>query len=140
MNDPYLDYGVAIHRLTEEWLSYGKIIIAYDFDSTVFDYHKEGHEYPEIIGLLQRVRNHAHFIVFTSCDPEKYGEIGRYLRDNDIPFDTINENMPFIPFNGRKVYYNILLDDRAGLSSAYFILSQAFEMVSQLSELTQKEE
>lgn len=42
----------------------------------------------------------------------------KYLVENNIPFDAINETPDFIPFKGRKVYYNILLDDRAGLSSA----------------------
>ena len=46
-----------------------------------------------------------------------------------ISIDYINESPPYIPFTGNKVYYNILLDDRAGLRSAYEILYKAKERI-----------
>jgi molybdopterin/thiamine biosynthesis adenylyltransferase len=54
-------------------------------------------------------------------------------QENDIPFDKINENMDFIPFTGRKLYANIYLDDRAGLSAAYNILSKTLELIKLLN-------
>lgn len=128
--DPFLDTANAIQRLVNEWTEHRKIIIAYDFDDTVYDYHDRGSKYNQVIELLQQAKEYgAYFIVFTSCNEEKYDFIHEYLTSNNIPYDTINENMPFIPFNGRKVYYNILLDDRAGLASAYNTLNAALQIM-----------
>jgi len=41
----------------------------------------------------------------------------------------INDTPNFIPFHGRKIYYNILLDDRAGLSSSYNILNTVLNKI-----------
>ena len=52
-----------------------------------------------------------------------------YLRENNIPYDSINEDPAFIKIPGKKVYYNILLDDRAGLPSAYKALKNAAKVI-----------
>ena len=39
--------------------------------------------------------------------------------ENYIPFDAINENPPFFKSKSRKIYYNELLDDRAGLRESF---------------------
>lgn len=102
-----------------------KLIIAYDFDNTVYDYHKKGHTYDDVVALLRKAKQFGcYLIVFTSAEKERYPDIKKYLRDNNIPYDSINENCPDTSnFKGRKIYYNILLDDRAGLISAYRILN-----------------
>ena len=56
-------------------------------------------------------------IVFTANDDEDF--VKKYCNENKIPFDAINENPPFFKFKSRKIYYNILVDDRAGLREAY---------------------
>lgn len=124
--DYFLDDNNTINRLVEEWNFHGRLIIAYDFDNTVYDYNKIGLKFDNVVSLLRKCRDvGAYFIVFTACDENKYDFIEKYLNENDIPFDKINENLDFISFKGRKIYFNILLDDRAGLSSAYNCLSQA---------------
>ena len=42
-----------------------------------------------------------------------------WLDANGIPYNSINENPPFFTTKTVKIYYNLLLDDRAGLRSAY---------------------
>lgn len=127
MRDFYLNRDNVTNRLIREWKEHGKLVIAYDFDNTVFDYHGEGHTYDDVVALLRRCKRvGAHFIVFTAAAPERHSEIIKYLHEHDIPFDYINENVPELPFgNNGKVYYNILLDDRAGLDSAYASLRDA---------------
>lgn len=118
--DYFLDDQKCINRLLEEYEKYGSIIVAYDFDNTVFDYYNKGYTYPLVIRLLRQCKELGfHLTVFTSCNDDRFPEIRKYLTENNIPFDGINETPDFIPFKGRKVYYNILLDDRAGLTSAY---------------------
>jgi len=125
--DKYLDNKNVTKRLIKEWKKYNKIIIAYDFDSTIFDYHKEGNIGNDVIDLLKRCKEiGAYFIVFTARPESKYKEMKEYLINNNIPFDKINQNMEFIPLEeGRKIYFNILLDDRAGLTSAFSSLKYA---------------
>jgi hypothetical protein len=128
--DMYLTRFNATARLIEEWLKYGKIVIAYDYDHTVFDYLQAGHTYDKVIALLKRCNEFgADFIVFTCKGENKYDEIKDYLTTNNVPFNKINENMDHLNFDGRKVYYNILLDDRAGLDSAYKTLLNAVKFM-----------
>lgn len=54
------------------------------------------------------------------------GDIGR---EGGIHIDYINESPLYIPFTGNKIYYNIMLDDRAGLSAAYKILYETKERI-----------
>jgi len=128
--DFYLDNVNTTNRIVEEWKKYGKIIIAYDYDDTVFDFHNKGRKYTDVINLLQRCdKVGAYFVVFTCCGEDEYPKIKNYLYNNEIPFDRINNNMDFVTFTGRKIYYNVLLDDRAGLTSAYECLLNAVKII-----------
>lgn len=128
--DRYLSDHECIERLLNEWEKYGLLVIAYDFDNTVYDYHSRGDKFDNVIELLRKVkRMGCHLVVFTSCDDDRFPDIKKYLTENNIPFDSINETPDFIPFKGRKVYYNWLLDDRAGLSASYRILNEVAELV-----------
>jgi hypothetical protein len=129
--DYYRDNENATQRLVEEWKKYKKIIIAYDFDDTVYDFHGKGRKYDDVVSLLKECEPYAYFIVFTCCGVDEYPKIKDYLYSNGIPFDTINNNMGFIPFTGRKVYYNIMLDDRAGLTSAYDTLKKSLKFIKE---------
>ena len=66
-------------------------------------------------------------IIFTGNENTDF--ITKYLVEHDIPFNTINENPPFFKGKSRKIYYNLLLDDRAGLSAAYLALHKVLEYV-----------
>lgn len=135
-NHYYMNHVHVASRLFKEWNEHGQLIIAYDFDNTVFDYHGEGHNYDEVVKLLRQCKEvGAYLIVFTAAEEERYDQIGRFLSDLDIPYDAINENMPGLPFKGRKIYYNVLLDDRAGLESAYQALKTAMRLRAKKVEL-----
>jgi hypothetical protein len=121
--DFFQDDSNNVQRLVGEWKTYGKLIVAYDFDNTVFDYSKKNNDCSNVIKLIRECALMGfHLVVFTSCNNDRLPDIAEYLIENRIPFDAINETPDFIPFQGRKVYYNILLDDRAGLSAAMKIL------------------
>ncbi len=40
--DFYLKPGNSRRRLLEEYKRYGSLVIAFDFDDTVYDFHKKG--------------------------------------------------------------------------------------------------
>lgn len=132
--DFYLSDNNVVERLVREWKQYKNIVIAYDFDNTVYDYHGEGHTYEDVIELLRNCKTYgATLVVFTANDEDKHPFIEDYLKRNNIPYDYINETPKHIPVKTKKkIYYNILLDDRAGLKSAYKTLSLAlYKMISE---------
>ena len=123
--DYYLDDKNVVNRLIAEYRKHNSLIVAYDFDNTVYDYHNEGHKYDELVELLRRLKSMGcYLIVFTSRSEVELDFVKTYLKSNNIPHDSVNENAPFAKFDGRKIYYNILLDDRAGLRSAYECLNE----------------
>ena len=130
MTDRYLDDKECIDRLMNEWRTHGSIILCYDYDNCVFDFHNRGDKFDKVIALIRKAKElGCTVIVFTSCDESRFEEIKKYLRDNNIPFDGINENAKTIPYTGRKLYYNILLDDRAGLSASYAQLKEVLLLI-----------
>lgn len=130
MIDQYLQPGANKQRLLKEYRLYGKLIIAYDFDNTVFDYHMDGSTYNNIIDLLRRCHKLGFYLIVFTCNHEsKYEQISNYLKQCNIPYNAINENCLDIDFAHNKIYYNILLDDRAGLISAYEDLKYVVEII-----------
>ena len=79
--------------------------------------------------LIRKYKEYAYFIVFTSFEPDRYNEIKLILQMENLPYNSINDDAPFIAFKGRKVYYNILLDDRAGLNQTYNELLRLYNEV-----------
>lgn len=130
MNDPYLITQNSIDRLYNEYKKYGKIIVAVDFDDTVFDYHKKGYQYPALMQLLKDCQELDFYLVcFTGSPKEKYPEIEEQFKYWGIKISGINKNPFPMPFgNDGKIYYNILLDDRAGLLESFDILSRVVEL------------
>lgn len=104
-------------RLRKDYLKHGSLFVAFDYDNTVYDYHNQGINYDAIIALLQDCKKVGFtLILFTANEGDNLIEIKKDLKERKIPYDLINEN----PIKDtRKPYYNILLDDRAGLKEAY---------------------
>ena len=117
----FLNTENFLNRLNEYYEKYGQIIVAYDFDDTIYDCRKFGRDYSEIIELIQRLKDFAYLIVFTARPENEYGLVKAFLEKNNIPYNSINEDAPQIPLERRcrKVYYHILLDDKAGLLMPY---------------------
>jgi hypothetical protein len=94
------------------------LYVAFDFDNTVFDYHKVGDTFPLVENMLCYLKTNPKFklILFTGNEGDKLNEIVEYCKARGYEPDYINES-PVM--NTRKPYYNILLDDRAGLVSSY---------------------
>lgn len=130
--DQYLKPNASFQRLFDEYHKYGSLVIAYDFDNTVYDFHQKGEVYEEVIELLHDLKSIGCFLtVFTANEDEQF--VAQYLHMCSIPFDAINENPPFFRSEARKIYFNALLDDRAGLK-------QVFEELTLLVTLIKKQQ
>ena len=112
-----------VERLRSELAAHGSLFVAFDFDNTIFDYHNQGFDYSGIISLLRRCSEQGHkMILLTSNeDDEKMAFIRHYCQHFGIRIDYVNEN-PIVCKGCRKPYYNILIDDRAGLAEACEVL------------------
>lgn len=128
----YLNDRKAIDRLKREYLEYGNLIIGFDFDCTIYDYHKEDLEIECIIKLLEKCSD----LGFTMCLYSltlKDSELDItdkiiYCNSLGIGVDYINAS-PIMNIDQQKIghyphkpFFSILLDDRAGLSASYNIL------------------
>ncbi|MBI3235933.1 MAG: hypothetical protein HYZ42_18175 [Bacteroidetes bacterium] len=116
--DYYLNSKNSSQRLIDEYKKYGTLVVAYDFDDTVYDFHQKGRLYNDVILLLRQLKEYnCYLICWTGQESSEF--VSNYLTQNNIPFDAINENPPFHHSTSRKIYANTYLDDRAGLKQVY---------------------
>ena len=120
-----------INRLFEEWKLHGKIIISVDYDDTISAYRPDFNteDIARTIKLVQLAyHTGAYIVVFTACSPDRYIDIQNHCEEIRLPINAINKNPIELPFGGKdgsKIYYNINLCDRSGLTQALDILDAA---------------
>lgn len=124
--DYYLNSDNSFNRLLEEYQKYKTLVVAFDFDDTVYDFHKKGRLYKDVIDLLQKLKEiNCYLICWTGQQDLTF--VKGYLLENNIPFDGINENPPFHISTSKKIYANVYLDDRAGLKQVFGELNQLIQ-------------
>jgi predicted mannosyl-3-phosphoglycerate phosphatase (HAD superfamily) len=130
MKDPYFDTDRCVERLVGWFHKHGNLVVAFDYDDTLFDFHKKGYRYPSMVKLLRQCsRMGFTMILFSSqSTPEEFEEIKKNLAEYDIRVDYINESP--VDKKSIKPYFNILLDDKAGLGQAYNILSRTIATIT----------
>ena len=69
-------------------------------------------------------------ICFTARLNDELGFVEQYLISHDIPFDYINKEYDGSEIIGKKLFYNQLLDDKAGLYDSYMILKEFLSIVN----------
>jgi hypothetical protein len=124
-SDPFMDRDKCVQRLLDEYRTHKKLIVAVDFDDTVFDFHKANRRYDRVLNLLRRCQAlNFYIMLFTGTHCDQYPTQIAFLESLGITVTCVNQNPIPLPFgNHGKPYFNILLDDRAGLGQAYVVLS-----------------
>ena len=121
--DKYLKFDSSYDRLWAEYQKYGSLIVAVDFDDTLYDFHGTGESYELVRQLVRDLHKTNCFIaIWTGNQNTEF--IEAFLSENNIPYDSINDEAHVskkllgdsIP---RKLYANVYLDDRAGLNHVY---------------------
>lgn len=123
--DEYLKPNALYERLLYKYKKHGRLVIACDFDHTLFDSDDTGESYEMVRKLLRDLHNLGCYIIIYTGN-KNIAFMRNYLFKNAIPYNSINEDAPFIKPEhlGRKLYYNALLDDRSGLSCVYMALTK----------------
>lgn len=94
-----------------------KLYYAIDFDGTIVEHEFPaiGKGKPLIVEMMRRIHKKGDVIIIWTCRAGKYLEEAiKFLKDNDIPFDYVNEN-PEVTFEYQspKIFANWYIDDRA---------------------------
>lgn len=134
----YFDSDILLGRLLKNYYKYGSIVVAFDFDDTVRDYHTL-QPIEDVVNLLKviKARGYAKLVCYTcrsgvGINQQGSDYVKEYLKDYGIEYDAFNEPVipmkhpvtgEIIPQTG-KIYYNIFLDDKAGLGQAFEVLER----------------
>lgn len=128
-----IEPSFLLQRLIEQYQKQDRLIIAYDFDDTVSPYVCSNCTEVQSVLRMSKENLNAYFIVYT-CN-SNHQKIKDFLDYNRLPYDCINAPAPFSPLTpaaiGEKLYYNILLDDKAGLGEATAALKTLNRLVYQ---------
>lgn len=129
--DPFCQREICIERLYKEYAKHKRLIVAVDFDDTVYPFGNSEDQHPGVIELLKQCNKHNFYVVvFTASAPERYPMIEKFMAEKGVTIASINKNPIPLPYgNNGKIYYNILLDDRAGLWEAVCILRCIFNRI-----------
>lgn len=139
-DDPFLDKTNSIRRLLEEYEKHGSLVVAVDFDQTLFDYHQLGYQFPRLIQLIKE----SHIIgfkvvVFSGSAKERHPFIESFFIENlgfkpdGINCDVVDWHKDkSLDWSRSKIFYNILLDDRAGLGESFDILNKVINHIKVL--------
>jgi hypothetical protein len=121
--DKYLNREESYQRLLSEYRKYNSLIVCVDFDDTLYDFHKQGNSYEQVIQLIRDLHKaNCHIIIWTGNQDLEL--IEAYLFNKNIPYNNINDEAPVskkllgnkVP---RKVYANVYIDDRSGMTQVY---------------------
>ena len=123
---PFYDDG-CINRLIDEYNKHKKLVIRFDFDNTIFDCHNNGQCYAQVIDILKKCKELGFILCLFTAElrPEWIDWKVKYCEHFGIKPDYINES-PLLK-GTKKPFFNLLLDDRAGLQSAFLILQEVIE-------------
>lgn len=130
-------------RLRDEWLNHGGLILAVDFDDTVFPYKMlDSDSVAKCFEVIAAVRKAHHMgcrvVMWTASDPDRYDFIRRYMEEHGIRVEAVNQNLPGLRYgNNGKIYANLYMDDRGGLSEA---LTTLIAVTKEVDRLTPKDD
>jgi hypothetical protein len=123
-----------INRLANEWLKNGKIIIGCDLDDTIIPYNEELKEHcKKVVDLILECQKEGIIFLINTARGKKQLEIAKeQVEKLGIEVHGVNQMHPEwgkpYGING-KIYANVFLDDRGGIKSTYWDLSEVLSIV-----------
>jgi hypothetical protein len=123
-----------INRLVTEWLKNGKLIIGCDLDDTIIPYNDELKEHcQKVVDLILECQKEGIiFLINTARSERQLKTAKEQVGKLGIEVHGVNQMHPEwdkpYGMNG-KIYANIFLDDRGGIKSTYWDLSEVLSIV-----------
>lgn len=120
----------SIKRLIDEYEKHKKLVIGFDFDNTIFDVHNKGVNCTDVIRKLQMCKELGFILCLYTAELREDWLKWKvdYCKHFGIEPDYINES-PLLQ-GTKKPFFNLLIDDRAGLQSSINILSNLLSYVN----------
>lgn len=130
---PYC-YSGSFSRLCKELDTHKKLVIGFDFDNTIFDVHNRGGDYSQVIKVLQECKKLGWTLCLYTAELREDWLKWKvdYCKHFGIEPDYVNES-PLIK-RTKKPFFNLLLDDRAGLEEAYTLLVNVIDYANSKSD------
>jgi len=111
-------------KLYNVYNKHGNIIIGLDFDDTIFALDPKRESIcNKVRSLIKECKVYSKICLYTVGDDQSIKYKIELMKLWGIEPDYINES-PIKLGNGDKPYFNILLDDKAGLIESYNLLKQ----------------
>ena len=135
ITDPYFSINRGADRLLEQYKLHGSLVVAFDFDDTIYDYHKKGFTYPKVVSLLLECQELGMTLIMltTTEDENHYKENLAYCKSLGLDVKYVNTG-PVMP-KARKPFFNVYLDDKAGLRQAYDMLNHVVQVIKKQGEM-----
>lgn len=126
-------------RLVEEYDKHKKLVIGFDFDNTIFDVHNKGYDVSYVIKLLKQAKELGFILCLHTAElRDDWLEWKvKYCEHYGIKPDYVNES-PLLP-GTKKPFFNLLIDDRAGLNEACNLLNNIIAYASNKSNRSREE-
>jgi len=118
-----------IKRLYDNYLQYGKIVLGVDFDNTVYPLDpifKESCE--ETVELIKQALPYSTICLWTVADKWSLVYKESFMEYMGIPAEYVNKS-PIVLGDGVKPFFNLLLDDNAGLEESRAILKGFLQLI-----------
>lgn len=109
--------------------NHGRLIIAFDFDNTVFPLSGDDEVCLEVRDTLRLAQEQGHVLICYTCRSEEE-EVLKFCQGEGIYYERFNENHLQLDGQHGKVYYNIFLDDKCGLQMALSTLQEVLRFNS----------
>jgi len=129
--DPY------VNRLVKEWLKHDCLLIGSDIDDTLIPYNDWSKDIcSQVVNLLLDCKTEGVILILnTAREESKLKESVSEIENLGLKVDAINKTPEYLnlPYGkSGKIYANIFLDDRGGLTLAMDQLRRAFEKVKEI--------
>jgi hypothetical protein len=128
-------------RIVNDWLINKKLILAADFDDTIYPHkHRNGTECLKTINLIKEAQELGiYLMIHTASDKSRHKFIKDYCLSVNLKVDSINKNPIDLPFGKEgKPFFNWQLCDRSGLKEAEEKLKQAINIIKNESFITNR--
>lgn len=115
-------------KLKGVYEQHDNIILAVDFDDTIYDWKDTGWDCNYVVDLVKRCQQHlnAKVMLFTCRSGDKLDFALRYCAEVELTLWGINYHPDHRPTDS-KPFYNVLLDDKACLSEVCNVLEYLLE-------------